>query len=156
MKIKIWISLIITLIIGILLGFVISRGIFINRFERSLKGATPQGFVNRFYRIIRPTDNQRSKIDPVLNKYGQRIDDLTFDYKGDIKETMDSFEKEVKPLLTPAQYERIIMEKYKRGRRRKHLNKYFKRGRGSGHKHHSRSDQGKCTNRNNRDRCADF
>jgi hypothetical protein len=96
--------LIVTLLIGMVLGF-IGHGIFFrDQFKRrAQRMRTPEGFMERFEQVIQPTDEQRTEIRKILQRHYERM----MQQQNAFRESMDTFKKDLDSLLTSEQRERL-------------------------------------------------
>lgn len=96
--------LIITLLIGMVLGF-IGHGIFFrDQFKRQAQRMrTPEGFMGRFEQVIQPTDSQRVEIRKVLKRHFEKM----MQQQTAFREDMDSFRKDLDSVLTDEQRKRL-------------------------------------------------
>ena len=101
---KLAFMLIVTLLIGMVLGF-IGHGIFFrDQFKRRAERMrTPEGFMQRFERVIQPTDSQRVEIRKILQSHFQQM----MQQQAAFREDMDSFRKDLDSVLTADQRKRL-------------------------------------------------
>lgn len=121
MKWKVWLSLISTLFIGFLLGFIVSRGITVNEWKKTREFATQKGLIRKFDRIVRPDSLQREAITPILIKYGDQLQKQSRQFRLEVRATYDSLVQDVSIHLRPDQIERLekgkkLMRKRKKKR----------------------------------------
>ena len=107
-KLKTSIIIIITLLIGIVIGALgsgmIRKNIYKDRITRFRK---PEGFVNRIENIIEPDSIQQVVIRTILLNHHKRIRVVSEQYHVEMKALIDSLKNELKPILTPEQQERL-------------------------------------------------
>ncbi len=72
---------------------------------------TEQGFNRALVRIIKPAPGQMKQISPILRKYARKNRQRIIDMRNAQKNSFDSLEMELKPLLTPEQIKRLEMFK---------------------------------------------
>ncbi len=86
----------VTLLIGILLGFLLKSYILQNKFDdmRRLRG--PGGFTKLFEKIIEPTEEQKLLLDPVLEKYQSKMSEVRKSSFENMKLIFDSLRIELK------------------------------------------------------------
>ncbi len=107
MKIKpIWVALT-TLIMGVMLGMLITGHITKKRLHSFTKFRTEEGFRHRFLEIINPDEEQMKQLRPIIEKYGERHHEITDSVHDRVRELMKAFHDEMEPLLTEEQKERL-------------------------------------------------
>ena len=121
-----------TLIIGILLGGVLSTVFVHQRFQKIQSMLGPGHFSEHLIdQVIQPVDNaQREKLIAIAESTAVKSQALIGQFHEGMKTNMDSLLTQVEPLLTKDQYERFkkwVDHMGKMGPRRK---PGFKRGRG--------------------------
>ena len=110
MNVKFKMSLIIigTLLVGIVLGALLQGAIYRQKFEnRLVRMRTPEGFVNRFYRILEPTPEQKPKVDRILRESFEQLEKQVRPPVTGVREILDSLKTQLAPILTPQQNERL-------------------------------------------------
>jgi hypothetical protein len=108
MKIKTALVLLVTLVIGIILGALLDRAYIHNKFKKEFSSSrTREGFVERMEKIIVLTPEQRARVKPVLEKYGDRLMKFHDEFRGRMQELFKSFHDELEPLLTPEQMKNL-------------------------------------------------
>jgi len=104
MKVKTALVLLVTLVIGIVLGVLLDRAYMHFRFKKEFSSSrTRVGFVERMEKIITPTPEQQPKVKPILEKYGESLMKFHDESRGRIQEIFKAFHDELRPLLTPEQ-----------------------------------------------------
>lgn len=106
-KIKTTLIILITFGIGIVTGVMGHRLYMQQQFKKILSARMPAGFVFHFRKVIQPTDEQWQKIEPILDKYGKKLSEMHHKFRENIFPIFESFKKELEPLLTEEQKERI-------------------------------------------------
>ena len=116
----------VTLIIGIVIGSVLTATVLRSyRYrDRIDKIRTPEGFVSRFEKIIEPNAVQKEQIHKILLDHFKLIDSTSTQYYSQMRDMRDTLNKQIVPILTPAQKERWekYLEKFKK-RRSSHSHK---------------------------------
>ncbi len=107
MKAKPVIIIVITLIIGFILGILTSAQIRYNRLKPVRMFFSEERFRNGFYEVIKPDEKQKETIDNLLTKYGKVNGDLQNDIRRKLDSTMKEFWKELEPNLTSEQLARL-------------------------------------------------
>lgn len=96
---------------AIVQGFIIKQGM--KKFVQHMH--TPGGFIERFERIIEPTDEQRKEIRTILRRHHRQMMRLQTEFPAQ----MDSIRNELDAILTPEQKQRLN-NKHWFGDERKH------------------------------------
>jgi hypothetical protein len=97
-----------TLLIGIVLGALMSGTLAERRHRKIRSMMRPDGFSEQLIEVIQPQDSdQRDAIAAVLQNTGRRIDEMMQESRADIHATVDSMALELKPLLTDEQNARL-------------------------------------------------
>lgn len=97
-----------TLLIGIVLGALMSGTLAERRHRKIRSMMRPDGFSEQLIEVIQPQDNeQRDAIATVLRNTGCRIDEMMQKSRNEIHAMVDSMAVELKPLLTDEQNARL-------------------------------------------------
>ncbi len=107
LKVKITFLIIMTLIIGIVIGAMINRAVSQNRIKRILERRNPPIFISFYERIIEPNADQHDSIRKILDKYAQSFSEIRTDFQEQLHSSFESMKAELDPLLTPEQKERL-------------------------------------------------
>jgi hypothetical protein len=116
-KLKSTIVIVSTLIIGMVLGSVITAAFIKNRaFDRIAELRHERGFVNRIERLIQPEEEQKEKVREILALHFDKMHVLGEEMRINFKAMNDSLIKDLEPILHPEQIERFKkrMERMKR------------------------------------------
>jgi hypothetical protein len=95
-----------TLLIGMILGILVSGPLMRHHFERPPKFAQSERskhFVTLFERLIQPQDNQREAVVEILDRYSKRIEGLDSRHRLEMQALFDSMQTELSPILTEEQ-----------------------------------------------------
>jgi len=92
-----------TLFIGIALGFLISTRVIENRVDKYRRMQTKDGFQEKFYEIVEPTDEQKVLLNKVMEKFHSKFDNL----RGEMKLNFDSLHTEMEKVLTEEQMKKL-------------------------------------------------
>jgi hypothetical protein len=106
-KSKIALIIIVTLVIGIVLGAMINRAFLRHRIQRAFATRNPVGMVSFIERSIRPTPDQRAKIREILEKHRMKSQEIRDRFMKEMQLEFESLESELDPILTPEQKERL-------------------------------------------------
>jgi hypothetical protein len=116
-KLKSIIVIVSTLLIGMVLGSVITAAFVKNRaFDRIAEMRNERGFVKRIERLIQPDEDQKEKVREILVEHFDKMRQLGEEMRITFKTMNDSLIKDLEPILHPEQIERFKkrMERMKR------------------------------------------
>jgi hypothetical protein len=99
--------IIITLIIGFILGFLTSSQLRHQRMKPVRIYSSEKRFIHDAYRFLQPDSLQAEKLEPVIKKYAKSSSDLHKEYRRDFEKIMNDYFSAVKPYLTEQQLEGI-------------------------------------------------
>ncbi|HEX2976880.1 MAG TPA: hypothetical protein VHO68_13165 [Bacteroidales bacterium] len=107
MKTRSIILVIITLIIGFVLGMLTSAQIRYKKLQPVRMYFSPERFREGFYKVIQPDDKQKEEIDAVIEKFARINGDLQNNFRREFETNMKEFRKEVDSRLTKDQLARL-------------------------------------------------
>jgi hypothetical protein len=107
MKAKPIIIIVITLVIGFILGMLTSAQIRYHRLKPVRVFFSEDRFRNGFYEVIQPDEKQKQTIDQLLTKYAAINSEIQNDFRKKMDSTMKEFWKELEPSLTKDQLARL-------------------------------------------------
>ncbi len=107
MKAKPIILVVVTLIIGFILGMLTSAQVRYHRLKPVRLYFSEERFMEGFYKVIQPDDQQKAKIDLVLKKYAETNSDLQNNFRKEMETSMKEFRKELDSNLTREQLARL-------------------------------------------------
>jgi hypothetical protein len=107
MKTRSIIVILATLIIGFIIGMLTSAQIRYHRLSPVRLYFSEERFREGFYKAIQPDDQQKAKIDLVLDKYARINSELQNNFRRDLDATMKEFRKELDQNLTKDQIARM-------------------------------------------------
>lgn len=107
MKTKPVILVIVTLVIGFLLGMLTSGQIRNHRLKPVRVFFSEERFREGMYKAIQPTEEQKVKIDQILDKYSKLNGEATATFRKEFEARMEKFRNEVDSNLTPEQIARL-------------------------------------------------
>ena len=116
-KLKSTIVIVSTLLIGMVLGSVITAAFIKNRtFDRIAELRNERGFVKRIERLIQPDEEQKEQVRGILVRHFDKMHVLGEEMRINFKAMNDSLIKDLGPILHPEQIERFKkrMERMKR------------------------------------------
>lgn len=97
-----------TLLLGMLLGALLTGAVVRHRLSRLDDLRTQRGFARILEQTIRPTDEaQREALRPVLRQGGRRVLRLRRQQRREMHALVDSVRTDLAPLLTPEQQQRL-------------------------------------------------
>lgn len=103
------------LIVGFVLVFLAggATGVFVSAatahhfFGAHRHGFAAQAMKNRLQRQLRLTEEQMAKISPIIEKTGAQLEQIRGDTGRRVRETIAEAHREIAPLLTPEQQQRL-------------------------------------------------
>lgn len=107
MKAKSILVILVTLIIGFILGMLTSAQIRYHRLNPVRVFFSEERFREGFYKTIQPDEHQKAKIDLVLNKFAKLNSELQNNFRKELDSNMKEFRKELDLNLTKEQLERL-------------------------------------------------
>ncbi len=109
LKVKSSLIIIVTLIIGIVLGIILTRSFFWppSMFDKMSALRSPEGFAERFERIIDPSESQKEKIREILQFHFQKMHNQSTEFRQRFMQINDSLRAELDPILNDDQKERL-------------------------------------------------
>jgi hypothetical protein len=107
MKTKLILVVLVTLIIGFILGMLTSAQIRYHRLKPVRVFFSEERFRDGFFRTIQPDEQQKSKIDLVLDKYAKINSELQNNFRKELDGNMKEFRKELDLNLTKEQLARL-------------------------------------------------
>jgi AraC-like DNA-binding protein len=107
MKARSIIVVLLTLIIGFILGMLTSAQIRYHRLKPVRVFFSEERFRDGFYKTIEPNEQQKAKIDLVLNKYAKINSELQSNFRKELDANMKEFRKELDLNLTKEQLTRL-------------------------------------------------
>jgi uncharacterized membrane-anchored protein YhcB (DUF1043 family) len=106
-KVKITLIIIVTLVIGIVLGAMLNRTFLRYRIQRAFANRNPVGMVSFMERNIQPTPDQREQIREILEKHRIKSQEIRDRFLEEMQSVFESMETELDPILTPEQKKRL-------------------------------------------------
>jgi AraC-like DNA-binding protein len=107
MKTKSILVVLVTLIIGFILGMLTSAQIRYHRLKPVRVFFSEERFRDGFYKTIQPDEQQKAKIDLVLNKFAKINSELQNNFRKELDVNMKEFRKELDLNLTKEQLARL-------------------------------------------------
>lgn len=107
-QVKSTLLIIATFLLGMLLGALIAGRFFNTQLEKVGEFThTEQGFKNKLYRIIEPTDSQKVVIDTILRQKSEKLKGLTETHQQNIQNLTTELVAELEPVLYEDQIKRL-------------------------------------------------
>jgi hypothetical protein len=107
MKTKSIIVILLTLVIGFILGMLTSAQIRYHRLKPVRVYFSEERFRDGFYKAIQPDEQQKAKIDLILDKYAKINGELQNNFRKELDASMKDFRKELDLNLTKDQLIRL-------------------------------------------------
>jgi hypothetical protein len=107
MKTKSIIVILLTLVIGFILGMLTSAQIRYHKLKPVRVYFSEERFRDGFYKAIQPDEQQKTKIDLILDKYARINGDLQNNFRKELDASMKEFRKEIDLNLTKDQISRL-------------------------------------------------
>ena len=114
MRSKSLIAILITLIIGIVIGILSCTYMRNHRMKEFRSYTSFEGFKYQALRIIDPTEEQKKKILPVIEDFSRKNQELKIKYREEFIALMKDYKNELDPLLTKEQIQRIESRRHER------------------------------------------
>lgn len=102
--------ILVTLLIGIAIGFEISEILIKQRFNEFRRIREPRGFINIIDKIIKPDEKQKPIIDSIVLKHHERVNDIMTASRTQVEKQIDSLKTALSPHLTKEQMDRFDSE----------------------------------------------
>lgn len=106
-KSKSFLLLLITLLVGILLGFLLKTKIIDDRFEQMRGMKKPDGMLNMMINIIEPSEEQLKELKPILEKHQSRFDTVMIESQDKMKVLIDLLNEDLSKVITKEQMKRL-------------------------------------------------
>lgn len=106
-KLKSFFLLLITLLVGILLGFLLKTRIIDDRFEQMRGMKKPDGMLNMMIDIIEPSEEQLKELKPILEKHQSKFDTVMVESFDKMKVLIDSLNNDLSKVITKEQMQRL-------------------------------------------------
>lgn len=88
-------------------GWVVHRSMVVDRIHDVARMRKAGGFEDYLYRRIEATPEQQTKLEPIVQRYGVRIDSIHHRFGADRRAVIKQMHEEIKPMLTEAQVEKL-------------------------------------------------
>ncbi len=113
-KLKYTLAFVVVLLIGFVLGFLVSGRLIHSRVNRMQRYYTNQGFRYEFRHLLHPSPEQLKNMKPVLEEYGQKNRENMMRFRQQQQQLMKNLHHDLKPFLSPVQAKRLEMMERRR------------------------------------------
>jgi hypothetical protein len=117
MKVKAILTIIICLSVGFVFGYMTSVQISKRQWENRHKLSYHEMFVFKTLRIIVPAETQKDTLLPVIEAYADKSLKLKNNVSREFDSLINRMNEDLKPLISEAQYSRLLDEAAKNTRR---------------------------------------
>ena len=124
-----------SVLIGIIIGFLVSAQLRHRRMKPVRVFTSERYFREVLYRVIEPDPELQKKLEPVIKKYGRQSIELQEEFRKRFDTQSDDYWKEIKQLLTDEQLKQI--EDY-RNRMREERERFRREPQGRGYRNGNR------------------
>ncbi len=107
MKTKLVLLLILTLIIGFVIGWLTSAQVRLHKLQPVRMYLSDDHFREGFYKVIEPDEKQKAEIEEILDRYAKHNSEFQQDIRKNIDSSMKAFRKELDSKLTKQQLARL-------------------------------------------------
>jgi len=107
MKSKVTFIIVITLVLGIVIGFMLNRVYSQRRVRNILSRRSPEFFVTFYERILEPDTKQSKMIREILDTHAKQVSDIRENFQVELQSLFESMKAQIDPILTPEQKERL-------------------------------------------------
>ncbi len=112
-KLKYILAFVAVLLIGFILGILVSGRLINSRVNRMQRYYTNQGFRYEFRRMLHPSPEQLKKMRPVLEEYGKKNRENMMLFRQHQQQLMKNLHHDLKPFLSPEQVKRLEMMEHR-------------------------------------------
>ncbi|KPL18934.1 MAG: hypothetical protein AMJ92_05505 [candidate division Zixibacteria bacterium SM23_81] len=118
---KTYIIIVVTLVIGMVIGSLITGAVLRHRVRRFVNLRHPEHLTTRIEELIGPDESQREAVHEILMKHSEQFLEIHSHFESEMLALRDSLRKDLDPILTDGQKKRLERQpkppKYLRGRR---------------------------------------
>lgn len=104
---KSFIIILVTLLLGIAIGFEINEILLKKKFEKFRDIRKPKGFIGMFEEIIQPDNEQKPKIESILMNFHKKTESIMSGARSEMNLELDSLRMELVPILNKEQLKRF-------------------------------------------------
>ena len=99
--------IVLTLLIGFIIGFLVSGRVTRQKIRKMRSEFTDQGFNRQFMRVLHPSPEQMEQLKPILKDYARKHRETMESLHGEQEELFQDFKSEIEPYLTDEQIQRL-------------------------------------------------
>jgi len=141
MKLRITLLIILTLLLGFVIGILTSAQLRHKRMRPVRIYASEHYFKEHLYKVAEPDSAQKVELDAIIEQYGEKVNEINTAFRKDFEALMDSQWDDIKPVLDKKQIEKL--EEFERNRRER-MKEFRQRGRSGDRDYHERDrDRGR-------------
>lgn len=107
MKVKTTFIIIITLILGVVIGAMLNRALLQNRIRRTFSQQNPNRLALFYERIIQPDPAQSEVLREILNKHSKRMSEIRTNFFEEMQSAVKALQADIDPILTLEQKKRL-------------------------------------------------
>lgn len=111
---KPWLIITLTLIIGLLSGFIVGEYVSRSRYESYINMKTIDGFKENYLKLINPDKSQKAEIEGVIEEYARKNSQLIEAFSDSIRKLKAEMNSKLAPQLKNEQKQRILNEEIKK------------------------------------------
>jgi hypothetical protein len=104
---KTYVIVVLTMVIGIIIGALISGAVVRHRIRRFISLGRPEHLTERIERLIEPTAAQRDTVHQILMEHARQFHEIHGRFENQLLALKDSLKKDLDPILTEEQKERL-------------------------------------------------
>jgi uncharacterized membrane-anchored protein YhcB (DUF1043 family) len=104
---KTYVIIVVTLVIGMVIGSLITGAVVHHRVRRFMNLGHPEHLATRIEELIGPNESQREAVHEILMKHSQMFLQVHSHFESEMLALRDSLKKDLGPLLTEEQKERL-------------------------------------------------
>ena len=119
MRTRAILTILISLIIGFVLGFITEGQLVKSERNKWRRTSYSQIFENRILHILEPSESQKEQIVPIIKSYAQKMMELRRITGDKFEELRNQMNSELKQNLTEEQFQRLIKPRERRPDRQK-------------------------------------
>lgn len=106
-KTKTFLVIVLTLVVGIIIGALANRALLQNRVRRVFSMRSPNVFTQSYLESIKPDAEQNKQIKEILERNGQLLDEIRAKSREDLETVMAAMMSELESVLSPEQLKRL-------------------------------------------------
>ncbi len=115
-KLKYTLAFAVVLLIGFVLGFLVSGRLIHSRVNHMQKYYTEKGFRYEFMRLLHPSPEQLQKMRPILEDYAQKNRENMMFFREQQRQLIKNLHHDLRPFLSTEQVRRLEIMEHRRMR----------------------------------------